>query len=88
MIHINAKIWGEVQGIGLRYMAKVKAGKFDIKGFIRNDPDNTVYMEIEGKKEAVEGFLNWLQRDFKQAKITRFESEKGIVENFKNFIAK
>ncbi len=59
----NAKITvkGVVQGVGYRWFADRTARKYDLKGFVENLPDGAVYLEVEGKKEWIEGFINDLR---------------------------
>jgi acylphosphatase len=42
---------GWVQGVGFRYWAKHAADRYGATGWVRNNPDNTVTMEIQGTKE-------------------------------------
>ena len=48
---------GRVQGVGFRYETKEIALGFDIIGTVKNLPDGTVELLIEGEKEEVEDFL-------------------------------
>lgn len=34
--------------MSFRYYAKQQADKFEIKGFVKNEPDQSVYIEAEG----------------------------------------
>ena len=39
---------GRVQGVGFRYTAHRIAGRYDIAGYVRNQPDGTVEMFGQG----------------------------------------
>ncbi|RJP44135.1 acylphosphatase [Candidatus Parcubacteria bacterium] len=54
------RLTGEVQGIGLRYSARRRAQELGLSGFIRNEPDGSVYLEAEGKYGDILSFLKWL----------------------------
>ncbi len=51
------RVTGRVQGVGFRYFAVREAEKEGIKGFVRNEPDGSVYIEAEGDEEALERFV-------------------------------
>ena len=55
--HLNIKIFGQVQGVGLRWSVKEKASVLDLKGFIKNENDGSVYIEAEGEDNQVKEFL-------------------------------
>ena len=41
---------GHVQGVGFRMTAVVQANGLDVHGFVRNEPDGSVTMDIEASK--------------------------------------
>lgn len=83
--HLNIKIYGDVIDVGFRYHAMLTAENFGIKGFVRNEPDGTVYIEAEGEEGKLEEFLAWCHRGPKYAKVTRVETEEGALKNFVRF---
>jgi len=85
MDHINVKIFGKVQGVGFRFSARAKAKELDIKGFVRNEANGTVYAEIEGERKKLRQFIDWCQNDFGFAKVEKIESEQGKMKNFQEF---
>jgi acylphosphatase len=50
MKHYKIKITGRVQGIGLRFSAMQIAYRFEVKGFVQNLKDGSVYIEAEGEE--------------------------------------
>jgi acylphosphatase len=52
-----AIVSGQVQGVGFRYWAREQAEQLDLHGAAMNQPDGSVKIVAEGKKEAVEDFL-------------------------------
>ena len=52
---------GWVQGVGFRYWAKHAADRYGATGWVRNNPDNTVTMEIQGTKEQIDQVIMALQ---------------------------
>lgn len=86
MLHVRVKIYGQVQGVFFRAAAKEKANKFNVTGFIMNEPDGAVYIEAEGEKDNLEKFLNWCHKGPQGSKVERIDyQEHNELKNFKNF---
>jgi acylphosphatase len=73
----NAKITvkGIVQGVGYRWYADRTARKYEVKGFVENLADGSVFLEVEGKKTEIEFLIKDLQSGPKMATV-----EEVIVE--------
>ncbi len=54
---------GRVQGVGFRYCTKQLALGFDVIGSIKNLPNGTVELLIEGEEEEVTEFLEELEEN-------------------------
>lgn len=83
--HVNIRLHGKVQGVFFRMSAKERAEELAIMGFIRNDPDGTVYLEAEGDEEAVEKFVAWCSLGPRLAVVEAIVAEEGEWIGFKNF---
>ena len=59
MKHLKIVVSGNVQGVSFRSSARRQAEKLDLHGFARNEPEGTVYIEVEGAEERLEEFLVW-----------------------------
>jgi acylphosphatase len=55
---------GHVQGVGFRYTAHHIARRYDVTGFVRNVPDGTVEMLLQGPAEEVDTCLRDVQDSF------------------------
>ncbi len=55
---------GRVQGVGFRYTAHHIAGRYNVTGYVRNLPDGTVEMLIQGPAQDVENCLREVQDEF------------------------
>ncbi len=85
--HLSVKVFGRVQGVFFRHSAKQKAKELGIKGFVRNEPDGTVYIEAEGEEENLEQFLDWCHRGPFLAKVKKVEFVfKSGIKNFDDFV--
>ena len=85
MKHINIKLFGRVQGIFFRVTAKRMAKKLEIKGFVKNIDDGSLYIEAEGKEESLEKFIFWCKKGPKNAKVDNYEIANGEFEGFESF---
>lgn len=83
--HLNIKIIGQVQGVFFRTSTKEEADKLNIKGFVRNEPDNTVYIEAEGEKESLDKFIKWCKNGPDGAEVEEVETTEGPLKNFSDF---
>jgi acylphosphatase len=55
---------GHVQGVGFRYTANDIARGYAVTGFVRNLPDGTVELFIQGPAQDVDNCLNDIQDTF------------------------
>jgi acylphosphatase len=54
---------GRVQGVGFRYTAQYTAQHFGLTGWVFNDYDGTVLMEIQGNPESIKKMIDRLDSD-------------------------
>lgn len=54
---------GRVQGVGFRYKAKYLASSLGLTGWVRNEYDGTVHMEVQGSKPMIYKLMEGLNRD-------------------------
>ena len=54
---------GRVQGVGFRYKAKYLAQSLGLTGWVRNEMDGTVTLEIQGRPQLVDKLLYRLNHD-------------------------
>ena len=63
-------VTGKVQGVFFRDSARRKALGLHLHGFARNDPDGSVYIEVEGDEDGLRQFLWWCAKGSDEAKVT------------------
>lgn len=54
--------YGRVQGVAFRYRAYYMANQLKLGGFVRNLPDRTVEMEVQGTQEDINGLIDFLKQ--------------------------
>ncbi len=73
--HLSIKVFGGVQGVFFRDLARKKAAMLGLCGFVRNESDGTVYIEAEGEEENLEKFLEWCKKGPMFAKVEKVDFE-------------
>jgi acylphosphatase len=58
-VRVIARITGRVQGVKYRATAQREARQRGLTGWVRNEPDGAVLIEVEGDPAAVDAFLAW-----------------------------
>lgn len=54
---------GRVQGVGFRYQAQRYASAYGLKGWVRNEYDGSVTVEVQGIPEMINMMLKQLTSD-------------------------
>ena len=54
---------GRVQGVGFRYTAKRLALSLGLTGWVKNEYNGTVSMEVQGEEAAIYRLMEGLNRD-------------------------
>jgi acylphosphatase len=82
---ISLLITGKVQGVGYRYSVKLKAESMAIRGYVRNQPDGSVFVTVQGENTAVENFVKWCYKGPSAALVRGVEKIPGSIEDFSEF---
>lgn len=83
--HLNIHVTGLVQGVFYRATAKLKASQLGLNGFVRNERDGSVYIEVEGHADKLAIFTMWCQQGPTGARVEKVETEEGVVKGFERF---
>lgn len=62
MIRKHITFYGWVQGVGFRYRARHAANLYTCTGWVRNEWDGSVTMEIQGTEEAIDKVILAIER--------------------------
>ncbi len=82
---LSIQIRGKVQGVFFRREASREARRFSLSGFIRNEPDGSVYAEAEGAPSDVGGFIRWCRKGPSNARIESVETREIKIRNDDEF---
>ena len=76
--------YGRVQGVGFRYTAKYLARSLELTGWVKNDWDGTVTMEVQGREQLINKLLTGLNHsrfisiEWMDTKEIPLEDERGF----------
>ena len=62
IIRQHIRFYGWVQGVGFRYRAAHAADYYGLTGWVRNEPDGTVTMEVQGTEEEIDLLIAAIER--------------------------
>jgi acylphosphatase len=83
--HFNITVAGRVQGVFFRASTKTSADHLNITGFVKNQPDGTVYIEAEGEEKDLEQFIDWCKQGPKAARVEEFKLTEADIQEFCEF---
>ena len=78
---------GRVQGVGFRFTAKHLANSLGLTGWVQNEYDGTVLMEVQGREPMIDKLLEGLNRN-SFINIEWIDSEVIPTEVEKSFYVK
>src|SRR4051812_25064600 len=56
---VDVTVTGRVQGVSFRAYAEQQAARLGVAGWVRNEPDGSVAVHVEGDADAVDAFVRW-----------------------------
>jgi acylphosphatase len=81
----HAVVHGTVQGVFYRASAEQEARRLGVAGWVRNLPDGSVELLVEGDDAAVEQMLTWAGRGPSRAEVTQVDVEERPEEGLAGF---
>ena len=78
---------GRVQGVGFRFSTKQKAKEYGVYGWVKNLPDQTVEIDVEGENEQLYQFIDAIKAGPSPvAKVDNVElSVTDQLNNYRSF---
>jgi len=73
------RLYGDVQGVGLRYNIEKKAQALSLVGWVKNESDGTVLCLIEGHQTRVNDFVRYLAEDLSVGRVDKMDVEVHSV---------
>ena len=81
-------IQGRVQNVGFRYFTFKTARMLKLSGFVRNEMDGSVYIEVEGNESNVNEFIKEVRKGPSWARVDQVDVNICPVQNFSEFYVK
>ena len=66
---VQARVTGRVQGVSFRWYAQEQALRLGVAGWVRNEPDGSVLLHVEGDDEAVDAMVAWCREGPSMARV-------------------
>ncbi len=66
---VRVRVVGQVQGVAFRASAEANATSLGLTGWVRNEPDGSVTLEIEGLEGKVETLVEWCRQGPPAARV-------------------
>lgn len=85
MKHLTIRVMGRVQGVFFRASTREVASNLQLRGFVRNEPDGSVYIEAEGTDEALEKFVAWCRQGPPHAIVSDVVVHEGPLQHMDRF---
>ena len=86
VIRRHYRFTGRVQGVGFRYRAQCTAQHLGLTGWVRNNFDDSVELEAQGPREAVNRLVPTLTATSRWIRIEDMTvTELPVVENERSF---
>jgi acylphosphatase len=83
--HFNIKVSGRVQGVFFRASTKKEADALGIYGFVKNEPDGSVYIEAEGDENMLRDFATWCKHGPPSAAVQHCDVSEGALQHYRSF---
>jgi acylphosphatase len=84
-VRVIARITGRVQGVKYRATARREARQRGLTGWVRNEPDGAVLIEVEGDPAAVDEFLDWCVEGPPGARVATVETTVAEPAGYAEF---
>ena len=82
---ISINVQGKVQGVWYRKFILDRAVELNITGYVKNLPDDSVYIHATGTDEQLKQFINNCWQGSPRSKVTHVEVKEMPLQLFHSF---
>lgn len=82
---MNITVYGQVQGVFFREMVRQAAGDYDLNGFVKNQGNGTVYIEVEGESWNIDKLIEKCRQGTDKSRVDQVTTSEGSVQQFSSF---
>jgi len=83
--HYTIRVTGKVQGVSFRANTQRVAEELDLNGWVTNEPDGSVRIEVEGPVEGLREFLEFCKTGPELAQVSSVNYQEAPLNNFISF---
>ena len=84
-INLHITVSGRVQGVGFRAFVHQVAVELNLKGYVKNQFDNTVYIEVEGEESLINTFVSKCKVGPGWSRVELVKTVKYPIRDFDEF---
>jgi acylphosphatase len=82
---VQARVTGRVQGVSFRWYTQERARGLGVTGWVRNEPDGSVVLHVEGEDDAVDALVTWCRTGPSMARVTDVAVREAAEEGTTSF---
>lgn len=79
------KVIGKVQGVFFRASTKTQADNLGLNGWVKNEQDGSVMIEVEGEDSTVQEFIKWCRKGSQLSRVDTIHLDEISIQNFLGF---
>ncbi len=83
--HVRCVFFGRVQGVGFRYTTLHLARGYDVVGYVRNTPEGSVELVVEGSAGDIADFIAEIEKRMAGYVRDKQVSRSDDIVGFKEF---
>lgn len=76
MIRRAVTVRGAVQGVSFRWYTMQVATRLGVSGWVRNEPDGSVRLEVQGPERDVVELVDWVRHGPRLARVTEVQVQE------------
>ena len=85
MITKQVKVIGKVQGVYFRASTKNEASDLGLHGWVRNETDGSVLIQVTGETEQIDRFIAWCRKGPLLARVDEVQLSDSTVHHNSGF---
>jgi acylphosphatase len=85
MIAREITVRGKVQGVFYRASTKLKADEWGLVGWVKNEPDESVVIWLEGPETVVLQMIEWCWHGSERARVKDVAVKVVEMQHYKDF---
>jgi acylphosphatase len=79
-------VHGRVQGVGFRYFVQHVANRLGVVGDVRNCPDSTVEIVVQGSEKQVAEFMKQVEKGPALSRVDRLDAvDTPVLDTYNSF---